>query len=262
TALLTGTVRIAGSAWENARAVERLRITSAVARATDAVWEWEVGSGRLHRSPDLWRHLGYEPEARSETLDEWFSLIHPDDRVNLTESLASLGDPATDDFETEYRVRTASGDWHIVVDRGRIVEFDLEGAARRVMGITADVTRSRRAERELREVEALSSMGRVAARVAHEVNNPLAGIRSAFALVKDAVPEDHPHRHYVGAIEREVERIASVTRQLYEVYRPDQEPDNASLATIVNDAVALLGQVNRSANVDFNVQLDGVPSVV
>jgi signal transduction histidine kinase len=149
-----------------------------------------------------------------------------------------------------------------VVDRGRIVEADERGAARRVMGITADVTQARRAEAELREVEALSGMGRVAARVAHEINNPLAGIRNAFALIKDAVPLDHPHRHYVGAIEREVDRIGSVIRQLYEVYRPEQEPGTASLATITRDAVALLEQVNRAANVEFHLALDEVPSVV
>jgi signal transduction histidine kinase len=262
TALLTGTIRISGTAWENARAVERLRITSAITRATDAVWEWEIGSGRMHRSAEHWRHLGYDPATLNETLDEWLGLVHPEDSERLTEALAGLADPEVNDFEIEYRVRTRSGDWHTVVDRGRVIEFDLSGSASRVMGMTADVTRSRRAEAELREVEALSSMGRVAARVAHEINNPLAGIRSAFSLIKDAVPPDHPHRHYVGAIEREVDRIASVTRQLYEVYRPEPEAGHASLGTIAKDAVALLEQVNRTANVSFNVRLDGVPSVV
>ncbi len=262
TALLTATVRIGGSAWQNARAVERLRITSAISRATDAVWEWDVASGQTHRSSELWRHLGYDPATLAQTLEEWLQLVHPGDRDRVTAALASLGEDGVADFEAEYRVRTREGDWHTVVDRGRIVEADEQGAARRVMGITADVTQARRAEAELREVEALSGMGRVAARVAHEINNPLAGIRNAFALIKDAVPLDHPHRHYVGAIEREVDRIGSVTRQLYEVYRPEQEPGTASLATITRDAVALLEQVNRAANVEFHLALDEVPSVV
>lgn len=262
TGLLALTVRIGASAWENARVVERMRISSAISRATDAVWEWEVPSGRLHRSDGLWRHLGYDPSAAMRTLDEWLALIHPDDRDRVAEALTRLGDAGADDFEAEYRVRTQGGEWHAVVDRGRIIERDGGGSPQRVMGITADVTQARRAEQELREVEALSSMGRVAARVAHEINNPLAGIHSAFLLIKDAVPTNHPHRHYVGAIEREVDRIASVTRMLYEVYRPEREAGASSLATITNDAVALLRQVNRAANVDIDVHLDGVPPVV
>lgn len=260
TALLTGMVRIGASAWQSARVIERMQISTAISSATDAVWEWDVPLGTLHRSVDLLRHLGYEPAEMKRTLQEWLDLVHTDDRERVAKAFSQLGTPGHDTFEAEYRVATADGDWHEVVDRGRVVEADPDGNAVRVMGITADVTRSRRAQQELREVEALSGMGRVAARVAHEINNPLAGIRSAFTLIKDAVPPEHPHRHYVGAIEREIERIGSVTRQLYEVYRPEQESVDSSLATITNDAVVLLEQVNRSANVEIDVNLEAVPT--
>ncbi|HRP08039.1 MAG TPA: ATP-binding protein [Gemmatimonadales bacterium] len=262
TALLAGLVRLGATAYRNARAVERMRISAAISRATDAVWEWDVAEGTLHRTAELWRHLGYDPVAMRSTADEWFSLVHPDDRAHVTDAFSNLGKDGTEAFEVEYRVATSHGDWHAVVDRGRVMETGSDGSPLRVMGITADVTQSRRAEQELREVEALSGMGRVAARVAHEINNPLAGIRSAFTLVKDAVPAGHPHHHYVGAIEREIERIAGVTRQLYEVYRPEAEAGSASLGTITGDAVALLQQVNRASNVEIDVSLDGVPPVV
>lgn len=262
TALLAGMVRLGSTAYRNARAIERMRISAAISRATDAVWEWDIAEGTLHRTAELWRHLGYDPAAMRSTAEEWFSLVHPDDRAKVTEAFNGLGAGGDDAFEAEYRVATSHGDWHAVVDRGRVMETGDDNSPRRVMGITADVTQSRRAEQELREVEALSGMGRVAARVAHEINNPLAGIRSAFTLVKDAVPSGHPHHHYVGAIEREIERIAGVTRQLYEVYRPEAEAGSASLSTITGDAVALLQQVNRASNVEIDVSLDGVPPVV
>jgi PAS domain S-box-containing protein len=126
-----------------------------------------------------------------------------------------------------------------------------------------DITVRKRAEDVLREVESLTTMGRMAARVAHEINNPLAGIQNAFLLIKDAVPADHPHRAYVGAVEREIARIAGVTRQLYETYRPEQNgAHGTSVAGLVSDAVALLEQINRSSGVKIEVNLAGVPGTV
>lgn len=261
-ALLSVTVRLNRRAMESARAVERLRLATALDRSTDAIWEWDIPAGSLVRSPHLWRYMGFDPESRSQTLDEWLELIHPDDRDHVTAELREHVAKESDAFEAEYRVATPNGSWHTVVDRGRAVERDAAGVATRMLGITADVTRARQSEREFREVEALTSMGRVAARVAHEINNPLAGIRSAFRLVKDAVPGDHPHYRYVGAIEREVERIATVTRGLYETYRPEHEDGDTAVVTVVGDAVALLTEMNRKAQVNVETQLDGVPSVV
>lgn len=126
-----------------------------------------------------------------------------------------------------------------------------------------DVTERRRAEASLKEVDTLTAMGRIAARVAHEINNPLAGIQNAFLLIRDAVPPDHPHHSYVGAIEREIARISGVTRQLYETYRPEAEPSGtASLQLVVTDAIAFLQQVNRSRDVRIVTDLGGVPGAV
>jgi len=261
-ALLSVTVRLGDRARRSARAMERMQLAAALDRATDALWEWDVATGDLSRSPHLWRYMGFDPARREHTLEEWLELIHPDDREGVLGELRAHVAGERDAFEAEYRVATPDGTWHTVVDRGRAVERDDADRAVRVLGITADVTKARRSEREFREIETLTSMGRIAARVAHEINNPLAGIRNAFLLVKDAVPADHPHHRYVGAIEREVDRIATVTRGLYETYRPEREGEHTSVSTVVHDAVALLAEMNRKAQVQVETALDGVPPVV
>lgn len=137
---------------------------------------------------------------------------------------------------------------------GQVVQLFAEGR---------DITHRRQAEAELREVETLTTMGRIAARVAHEINNPLAGIQSAFLLVRDAIPTDHPHYSYVGAVEREIARIADVTRQLYETYRPETaDAAHTGVRMVIGDAVAFLKQVNRASQVTIDADLEAVPSKV
>ncbi len=392
TALLPVTLRLGRAAWRSARAAERGRLSVALERATDGIWEWDLVSGFASRSAGLWAHLKYDPARVNPDLEAWTSLIHPEDRERVESELGSHIAGRTESFEAEYRVRSGEGDWHIIVDRGRVVDRSAGGTPTRMLGISADVTEGRasvaareaserrfraifdsgfqfqilmdcegrilevnkvtldragvtldevsgrfgwetlwwrnnpdarrlleeacqragqgtpkvyeqeitdldgqaaileisvrpimgpdgkavqlvvearditarrRAAAALQEVDTLTAMGRIAARVAHEINNPLAGIQNSFLLIKDAVPLDHPHHKYVGAIEREISRIARVTRQLYETYRPEQDlGGEASVHMVVGDAVAFLEQVNRGARLRIETDLRGVPSVV
>ena len=126
-----------------------------------------------------------------------------------------------------------------------------------------DLTERKRIEESLRQIGALTTMGQLAARVAHEINNPLAGIQNAFLLVRGSIPTDHPHYRFVGAIEREIARIAAVTRQLYETYRPDQSMDaRSSVILAISDAVTFLEQVNRARQVRIVTDVTRAPSMV
>jgi two-component system sporulation sensor kinase C len=155
------------------------------------------------------------------------------------------------------------GGQRVVMDFSVKAIRDAEGRVAQLLVEGRDITARRRAEAELREVETLTTMGRIAARVAHEINNPLAGIQNSFLLLRDAIPADHPHYAYVGAIEREIRRIADVTRQLYETYRPDSDGTGQSgVRTLIGDAVAFLQQVNRPTQVRIQAELAGVPSLV
>jgi PAS domain S-box-containing protein len=137
------------------------------------------------------------------------------------------------------------------------------GQAPQLLLEARDLTARRRAEAALQEVDTLTTMGRVAARVAHEINNPLAGIQNSFLLIKGAIPADHPHFRYVGAIEREIGRIAAVTRQLYETYRPETDrTGETSVRTVLGDAVAFMEQVNRSSRVTVELRFEQLPTVV
>jgi len=121
---------------------------------------------------------------------------------------------------------------------------------------------AKRAAEALRQSEKQTAMGQMAARIAHEINNPLAGIKYAFLLVKDAIPRNHPDYEYVGRIERELERIAHIVRQMFDLYRPDQEsPREVAVDTVIRDVVALLQANCRERHVAIGMDTPAAPVV-
>jgi two-component system sporulation sensor kinase C len=184
----------------------------------------------------------------------------PDAREALQVALATARSGSAARYEAEVH---ADGEPTSTLEIALKPFLDRAGQTNQLLLEARDITVRRRAEAALQEVDTLTTMGRVAARVAHEINNPLAGIQNSFLLIKGAIPVTHPHYAYVGAIEREIDRIAAVTRQLYETYRPEQDlGGGTSVRSLVSDAVAFLAQVNRGSHVRIETDFSNLPSVI
>jgi len=170
------------------------------------------------------------------------------------EQLLALAAGATS-FQGELPLRLAGGALkmiavHLSVGPGHESTLD------RVLISFLDITERGQMESALRDMDRLSAKGQMAAYIAHEINNPLAGIKNAFALLEPAIPLEHPHRRYADLIKREIDRIAGIIRTMYHVYRPPSaEVGEVVLLEVFEDIQNLLVPMLRAAGVRIDLDL-------
>ncbi len=220
-----------------------------------------VVDGKLaYVNESLRRVIGYSPEEMIGRSPEEF--VIPEDRPLAAERLRAVmsGDtPKPSEYRTirkdgalrtievlaqriSYRGKPALVAFiHDITER-RAVEDDLRRHGQELERLVEERTSLiRELERQRSESEKLAATGRMAARVAHEINNPLAGIKSAFRLIRGAVPESHPHFNYVGLIDREIDRIANIVQLMFRLFRPGQvQWQVIALDACVRDVVSLI----------------------
>jgi two-component system, cell cycle sensor histidine kinase and response regulator CckA len=188
----------------------RLELAQAAAGLT--IWEWEPQTGWTSYTPEFAALYGLPPGSPPLTYEQWRDFVHPDDRERVTDDLqaALAGERA---YETEYRVVWADGSVHWISARGRMLP-DVPGRPARMVGVNFDVTRRREAELQLRQLDRLETVARLAGGVAHETNNQMTVVSGAatFILRQNGLPE--VVREDALHIRQAAERTAAITQQL------------------------------------------------
>lgn len=113
------------------------------------------------------------------------------------------------------------------------------------------------AQMRLRHAEKLSALGRLAATIAHEINNPLSGILTYLYLMKSELGVDDPMREDLSLLEREVNRIADLVKRLRSFSKPVQhERKPIVLIDVLNDVLLLVAKELEKAKITVDVQSD------
>ncbi len=162
-----------------------------------------------------------------------------------------LYDPGTRS-ESEYDVRSEK-------------VFDERGLVSYTVTVLRDLTALRRieqlkAEQRMMEIEKFAASGRLAATIAHEVNNPMEAIKNAVYLFSDMV--DPEHQPVCDILRFEAERVARIVRQMLGLYRSNEQLKEVDINTLLEDTLLLLNRQLQSGNVKTVTDLADIPPAV
>ena len=108
-----------------------------------------------------------------------------------------------------------------------------------VGAIIVDASERKRGEEALRRNEKLAATGRLAASIAHEINNPLEAITNLLFLLRKFCQLDGPAENYVAMAQEEVRRMSEITQQTLRFYRQSTLPSRATMAELLDSVLTL-----------------------
>jgi PAS domain S-box-containing protein len=126
--------------------------------------------------------------------------------------------------------------------------------------IVLDASDRKRSEEALRRTEKLAATGRLAASIAHEINNPLEAITNLLFLLRNFCQLDETALKYVAMAEHEAQRVAEITQQTLRFYRQPTLPTRANMRDVLDSVLSLyngrLNTLNIRVDRDYDAALD------
>ena len=244
------------------RSEERLALALEV--TNDGLWDWDCVSGSAYFSPHYYSMLGYEPGEFEASYASWRSLIHPDDMQAVEDEL-SRHVASGQVFETEFRMKSKSGQWQWIMARGRVVEIDEQGQAVRMVGTHVDVTARKNAEyAALHAKEAAEAANKAKseflANMSHEIRTPLNGIMGMLQLLQ-TTSLNHEQLEYSAMAVQSTSRLTSLLSDILDLSRVEAgkmpiRPEVFDLRKKLNQSIDLFASIALQSGVELRHHFD------
>ena len=170
----------------------------------------------------------HDPKRLPEVLEKWGNSINTGQQFTMIFPLRGKDGTFRDFLTLAVPVRDK---------QGRIVRW---------FGTNTDVTEQRRSEEALRRTEKLAATGRLAASIAHEINNPLEALTNLVYLARKNPAKSES---YLAMADQELDHIAEITKHTLGFYRDTTTPVNVDLAEVIHEVLELYSRKLQFKNI-------------
>jgi PAS domain S-box-containing protein len=135
---------------------------------------------------------------------------------------------------------------------------DVIGASK----IARDISDRKRMERLLLESEKLAATGRMAAAIAHEINNPLESLMNLIFLARESLAAEAKAAEYLLAAEQELERVSHLARQTLGYYRDNGQPVELHLHSLIENVLTVYNSKLIGARISVESQFNDLQKIL
>ena len=187
------------------------------------------------------RFIDYTGISKAElTGTSWLDFVHPNDlagKIKKWRQCVESGEP----YENEYRLRGHDGAYRHFLSRAVPVHND-DGQIKHWLGSSTDIHDQKLAEEALRRSEKLATAGRLAASMAHEINNPLAAVTNLIYLILQDQSLSPIAREQLETADQELARVAQITKQTLRFHKQSSWPAPADPAVVMESVLSLFAR--------------------
>ncbi|MGH9517417.1 MAG: PAS domain S-box protein [Terriglobales bacterium] len=234
-------------------------LASIVEDSDDAILSKNLDGTILTWNKSAERMYGYRPE---ELIGQNVSMLLPPDRPQETREI--LERLRRGEKIERYETRRRTKDGHILYVSVTISPVrDAQGTIIGASTIARDITQTKMAEEALRNSERLAVAGRMAATIAHEINNPLETVTNVLYLLSRNAALDEGARKYLKIADEELRRIAQITRSTLGLYRErDTTPAPVNLSEMIDNLLMFYQRQVQSLGIKVEKRFDSVGGIV
>ncbi len=251
---LSREIAVADGARSEQRSLAR-RLHQALGAAQLGTWTWDAPSGLVdfdERGAELFGVPPHVPVPRDELRRR---IVHWQDVGATPQDLRKVLE-AGGQYAAEYRIELPDGTQRWIAASGNAMLHPLTNKITGLVGTVQDITQRKVQEDSLRESEKLAATGRLAATIAHEINNPLEAVTNLIYLAKTDPTTPAPVQRMLETADDELARVAQIAQQTLGFYRDTTRPIDIDLNGLLQAVVDLFGRKLAGKRLDCVLDLD------
>jgi PAS domain S-box-containing protein len=164
------------------------RFKFALEASTAGVWDWDLTTNKVFYSSQSMKILEQESLDIFDNPERWDEIVHPDDLEKYYSEIHDHFDNKIPFYENYHRVLTSSGKYKWILDRGKVIERDINGKPLRVIGTHTDISSQK--EKELELIKTMELYSQQNSRllnfshiVSHNLNTQAGNIKSLLDFI-------------------------------------------------------------------------------
>ena len=224
----------------DAMAESSRRLRQALDAGALGTWSWDMATDRLDLDERAAELLFAEPHTPIRRAELRHRIVHTDDLPNTP---ADLGEAVLNGgtYSAEYRAEGPSKRQRWIAARG-LATFNDAHKFSGMIGTVQDITDRKTQEATLRQSEKLAATGRLAATIAHEINNPLEAVTNLIYLCKTDTAVPPEVQHLLETADGELARVAQIAQQTLGFYRDTTRPGEIDLSAMLHGIIDLFSR--------------------